>query len=304
MAEALVRALLETSESYEVEIYLLGNRFGRLAADEAFGYFARHLTSALGLNASRKGDGLALEAPVTDVSIKSSQDMQDGGRRREQIYLMLRHLDDRRDALESSLLQLLAYSGPEQTVELAQLRAQIEELRNSRRGYESELGRDLGLRRPKPRSLFLSSTWVDLQQHRASLRKLIEQRGFVFVGMEEFLPAGIAPAEYIRQRVEESEVYLGVLGMRYGSIDPGSGFSMTELEYRQAVADDKQWYVFVMDERAPITLEAVEQSPEGLGKFPEFRALVLRDNVCAKFQTVEDLVQRAGETLSKHRERA
>jgi hypothetical protein len=31
---------------------------------------------------------------------------------------------------------------------------------------------------------------------------------------------------------------------------------------------------------------------------------VLRDNVGAKFRTVEDLVQIAGETLAKHSERA
>jgi hypothetical protein len=36
----------------------------------------------------------------------------------------------------------------------------------------------------------------------------------------------------IQSRDAEADVYLGVLGMRYGSIDPSSGFSMTELEYK------------------------------------------------------------------------
>ena len=41
--------------------------------------------------------------------------------------------------------------------------------------------------------------------------------------MEDFAPSAVAPATYIRQQVERAGLYLGIFGMRYGYIDPGTG---------------------------------------------------------------------------------
>jgi hypothetical protein len=65
--------------------------------------------------------------------------------------------------------------------------------------------------------------------------------------MEGFVPIGAPPGDYIRRRVKKCGIYLGLPGMRYGSIDPASGFSMTELEYRQAVGSNKPRLMFVME---------------------------------------------------------
>ena len=96
----------------------------------------------------------------------------------------------------------------------------------------------------------------------------------------------------------ESEVYLGILGMRYGHVDDVTGLSMTELEYRQAIASDKDIRVFVMDEDAPITGSMVERDPTSLEKLNSFRATVLKSHSCSLFHTEHDLAEKVERTLS------
>jgi hypothetical protein len=46
--------------------------------------------------------------------------------------------------------------------------------------------------------------------------------------------------------VERAGLYLGILGMSYGHVDAGTGRSMTELEYEQALASGKELLLFVV----------------------------------------------------------
>ena len=73
---------------------------------------------------------------------------------------------------------------------------------------------------------------------------------------------------------------------------------MTELEYRHAVASDKDIRVFVMDEDAPITGSMVERDPTSLEKLNSFRATVLKSHSCSLFHTEHDLAEKVERTLS------
>ena len=69
------------------------------------------------------------------------------------------------------------------------------------------------------------------------------------------MPEATPPADLIRRKVDESEVYLGILALRYGHVDPGTGLSMTELEYRQALARGKPMHMFVIDDKGNLAYE-------------------------------------------------
>jgi hypothetical protein len=183
-------------------------------------------------------------------------------------------------------------------------RAGLEEVARLREIYLSELNPD-GYQKPRspPDTVVVSSTYGDLVEYRQAVQEVIRKLNHGFVGMGGFVPAASPPGEYIRQRVEESEVYLGVLGMRYGSIDSNSGFSMTELEYRQAVASNKPRLMFVMDQRASITLDKLEMNADGFAKLMAFRDHVLRDHVCGMFRDVDDLREQVETALRAHRSR-
>ena len=146
--------------------------------------------------------------------------------------------------------------------------------------------------------MFLSSTFVDLQPYRQRLRAVIERLGFPFVGMEAFPPSPEPPAVLIKRLVDEAGLYLGVLGMRYGAVDESTGLSMTELEYRQAVASGKPVHVFVLDPKAPITVDMVETDPERYAKLLDFRSRVLEAHTVGWFTDADDLERKAEAALA------
>lgn len=131
------------------------------------------------------------------------------------------------------------------------------------------------------------------------MRDVINNLRLTFIGMEEFAPSAQAPADLIRRKVNEGQTYLGILGMRYGYVDPGTGLSMTEFEYRQAIASDKGICMFVMDQNAPILASMVEDDPIRFAKLIDFRGRIMRAHTCALFTDPADLAQKAAATLKK-----
>jgi len=85
--------------------------------------------------------------------------------------------------------------------------------------------------------------------------------------------------------------------MRYGYVDAGTGRSMTELEYEQALASGKQLFLFLMDKDAPITVDMVETDADAYGKLLAFRNRVLGRHMCRMFTTTDDLVRKAEDAL-------
>jgi hypothetical protein len=206
-------------------------------------------------------------------------------------------LDLRQAAVEGELITALATDGTAATTIADN---QLRRIKNLRRGYEEDWDRLLG-RGPdfSGNAVFLSSTYEDLKTHRTELRKTIEGLPLPFIGMEDFHPNEQLPVEFIRGELKKAGIYFGVLGMRYGSIDPATGLSMTELEYRQAVVDKKKLCVFLIADDAPITVRMVDSSAEGFGRLVSLKKEILATRTCGFFRTVEDLTNHALDVLPK-----
>lgn len=88
---------------------------------------------------------------------------------------------------------------------------------------------------PGIRRVFISSTSQDLQPERLAIEHALRQmRDASLAMMEYFGSLPQQPKEICSAEVANSDVYVGVFAQRYGSIDPVSGLSMTELEYHAA----------------------------------------------------------------------
>src|SRR5215467_14561698 len=80
----------------------------------------------------------------------------------------------------------------------------------------------------------------------------VGRAGMAPVDMRYFAARAGAPAEYCRRRARECEVYVAVVGFRYGSVVPGEAVSYTELEFGEAGIAGLPRLVFLLSEVAGI----------------------------------------------------
>jgi tetratricopeptide (TPR) repeat protein len=107
----------------------------------------------------------------------------------------------------------------------------------------------------------------------------VSRAGMAPVDMRYFAARDGRPADYCRQRVRECEVYVAVIGFRYGSMVPGGAVSYTELEFDEAGAADLPRFVFLLDEPGgmPATLvDADRDAAEGFRQRVRNAGLVVR----------------------------
>ena len=93
---------------------------------------------------------------------------------------------------------------------------------------------------------FISSTYEDLKKEREVCAKAILRANLIPAGMEYFHPTS-EMKEYIENWIIDSDVVFLILGGRYGSIDPETGLSYTEWEYRVAKENKKEIIVMILE---------------------------------------------------------
>ena len=82
--------------------------------------------------------------------------------------------------------------------------------------------------------IFVGSTFEDLKDYRRAVRDALAQLETIVRGMEYFGSKPGSPIDECLAAVRSCRVYLGVFGMRYGSVPEGHDRSMTHLEYDEA----------------------------------------------------------------------
>ncbi len=95
---------------------------------------------------------------------------------------------------------------------------------------------------------FVSSTYIDLIPHRKAVWELLKNFNTEIKGMEEFGARSSAPLETCIEEAFESDIYIGIIGMRYGSIDERTGKSYTEVEYETAFKQKKEILIYLFNE--------------------------------------------------------
>src|SRR5215211_977736 len=96
--------------------------------------------------------------------------------------------------------------------------------------------------------VFISSTFADLKEERQAAVEAVLTAGHIPAGMELFAAGDESQMNVIKRWIDESDVYLLILGGRYGSIEPSSQKSYIHLEYDYAVAQQKPLFAVVINE--------------------------------------------------------
>ena len=82
--------------------------------------------------------------------------------------------------------------------------------------------------------VFISSTMRDLQAERKCVEDALTALDLKAVRAESIGAQSASPYEASLAMAQECDIYLGIYGGRYGSIVPGDGRSITEIEYQTA----------------------------------------------------------------------
>ncbi|WP_460808293.1 DUF4062 domain-containing protein [Micromonospora zhanjiangensis] len=99
--------------------------------------------------------------------------------------------------------------------------------------------------------VYVSATFRDLQECRAAVQLALRRLRVDDVAMESYVAEDRRPLERCLADVSECDVYVGIFAWRYGFVPAGYDKSITELEYRRALADGKHCLIFLLDEDAP-----------------------------------------------------
>ncbi|MEN4602403.1 DUF4062 domain-containing protein [Pantoea agglomerans] len=95
--------------------------------------------------------------------------------------------------------------------------------------------------------IFVSSTYTDLIEERQAAVSAILTAGHIPAGMELFKPGDQTQLDIIKRWIDESDIYLLILGGRYGTIAPDNDHAYTELEYDYALKNNKPLFSVVID---------------------------------------------------------
>jgi hypothetical protein len=115
-------------------------------------------------------------------------------------------------------------------------------------GFRSQWGFIESNAMKKKLQVFVSSTYVDMLPERQAAVEAILRAGHIPAGMELFASGDESQWETIRSWIDDSDIFVLILGGRYGTLDLKSGKSYIELEYEYASKKKKPLFAAVISE--------------------------------------------------------
>ncbi len=148
-------------------------------------------------------------------------------------------------------------------------------------------------------NVFISSTSTDLKEHREAVRDIVLALGFHPIMMEYFPAMDANAVKACMDKVDESDIYVGIFAYRYGYIPQDSNISITEMEFKRAKARNIPCLCFLVDEDADWHGER-EDEP-GRSRLIAFKKRLDQSLVRATFDTPDSLALEVSKSLQVYR---
>jgi Domain of unknown function (DUF4062) len=136
--------------------------------------------------------------------------------------------------------------------------------------------------------IFISSTFLDLQDERQSVLKAILEIDHMPAGMELFPATDDTAWQLIREVIDSSDYYILIVGGRYGSRDE-AGLSYTEKEYDHAITAKKPVIPLLHENPEALPRDKTETDNDAWERLKRFRAKVERKHTCVYWRNADDL---------------
>jgi hypothetical protein len=116
---------------------------------------------------------------------------------------------------------------------------------------------------------FISSTSKDLTDYRQASYEVCNRLQIVPIGMEQFESMGMGATQGSKAKLDDANVYVGIVANRYGYIEDGYDKSVTELEFDYVGTRGLDRLCFVADDAAKLPVY-----PENQDKLNAFKARI------------------------------
>ncbi len=156
--------------------------------------------------------------------------------------------------------------------------------------------------KPGQLTAMISSTALDLPEHRAAVKEACLAAGVFPIGMEH-LPARDASGITVSlEMVDKADLYIGIYAWRYGWVPDDSAISVTEMEYdcaieRQKAGKLRELFIFTAHEKHPCTIKDVETGDVPQQKLTAFKTKACTGRVRKEFASVEELRRLVSDAL-------
>ncbi|HKR98276.1 MAG TPA: DUF4062 domain-containing protein, partial [Candidatus Dormibacteraeota bacterium] len=135
---------------------------------------------------------------------------------------------------------------------------------------------------------YISSTFLDLETHRAVAAKVLQRFGYECIAMEAYTSEDQRPIDKCLEDVER-DLLVGIYAWRWGS-------GITAAEYEHAVKLGRARLLFIIDEEASWPQKWVDRDQ----RMAEFHQQVRKDRLTATFSTPDTLAAHLSAALETH----
>ncbi|MFG1777717.1 HEAT repeat domain-containing protein [Micromonospora sp. NPDC049048] len=148
--------------------------------------------------------------------------------------------------------------------------------------------------------VYISATQKDLLEYRAAVHVVARRLEIEDVAMEAYGADIRPPLERCLADVRRCDLYVGLFAWRYGFRPPGQESSITELEYREALAAGKPCLIFLLAEDTPWPVDMIDRDADWQ-QIVALRGELKERHLCAFFSGVDDLAAKVTMALAEVR---
>ena len=145
----------------------------------------------------------------------------------------------------------------------------------------------------KKYQVFISSTYEDLKEERQKVIEALLGKNCIPVGMEYFSAADDDQFTVIKKLISKCDYYIVIVGGRYGSIEPNSQKSYTQLEYEYAQEIGVPTAAFIRKDIEKLPYSMVEKTP-ALDSFKDY----LKHKLCRFWKDSYELAFEVSKSLA------
>jgi len=148
---------------------------------------------------------------------------------------------------------------------------------------------------PRKYQVFISSTFRDLADARRTVLDVVINRGHLPIALERFPAEDAAVRQVIQRTIEATQIFVVIVGYRYGAVEPTRGISYSHLEYEIAYNAGCVIVPFVLDDAEVAERRMKLQHELDKANFDLARTAT----GCLEFETLQKLVAELSSELSK-----